>query len=152
MNSKNVTVSRVNSATGNSTNPLNLTISFGHTPLTPYVKSNPKFCTQAEIDRKSLHILVELISDDCRSLLCEHVSRSYKVKSSTSIYFWIWNLKKNISYKYWLKLLQTLTLEAFAQSLDASLSKGLKELEFHVFLIRRDLALNHGFMFRYYMY
>ena len=32
----------VNSTTGNSTNQLNLTICSGHTPLIPYVKSNPK--------------------------------------------------------------------------------------------------------------
>ena len=31
----------LNSTTGNSTNPLNSAISSGHTPLTPYVKSNP---------------------------------------------------------------------------------------------------------------
>ena len=38
-------VSTGKSDSDNSSNPLNSTISSGHTPLTPYVKSNPKFDT-----------------------------------------------------------------------------------------------------------
>ena len=42
-------VKLVNSISGNSTNPLNYTISSGHTTLTTYVKSNPKFHTSPNL-------------------------------------------------------------------------------------------------------